>query len=120
MKAFVSTENEPKLSDSRAVEIAGIWAAGGDRVVTFCAESWTDPASWEIMLEDSVEAYCRRMKSLTRAVEATASLLSNLQLMLNGDHRQTIKTRNHNAYQDVDEAVRKGARWRNTFLMEEN
>ena len=62
----MSTENKPKhaneldvppqvLSDGRAVEIARIWAAGGNQVVTFRAETWTDPATWGIMLVDFVK-----------------------------------------------------------------
>ena len=59
----MSTENRPRhtneldippqaLSDIRAVEIARIWAAGGNQVVAFRAETWTDPATWGIMLVD--------------------------------------------------------------------
>jgi hypothetical protein len=62
----VSTENKPRhtneldippqaLSDTRAVEIARIWAAGGNQVVAFRAETWTDPAIWGIMLVDFVK-----------------------------------------------------------------
>jgi hypothetical protein len=40
------------LSDIKAVEIARIWAAGGNQVVTFRAEIWNDPVSWGIMLVD--------------------------------------------------------------------
>jgi hypothetical protein len=40
------------LSDSKAVEIARIWAAGGNQVVAFRAEIWTDPGTWGIMLVD--------------------------------------------------------------------
>jgi hypothetical protein len=40
------------VSDIRAVEIARIWAAGGNQVVAFRAETWTDPATWGIMLVD--------------------------------------------------------------------
>ena len=62
----MSTENKPRhtneldippqaLSDTRAVEIARIWAAGGNQVVAFRAETWTDPAIWGIMLVDFVK-----------------------------------------------------------------
>jgi hypothetical protein len=40
------------ISDPRAVEIARIWAAGGNQVVAFRAETWSDPATWGIMLVD--------------------------------------------------------------------
>ena len=43
------------LSDIRAVEIARIWAAGGNQVVAFRAETWSDPATWGIMLVDFVK-----------------------------------------------------------------
>jgi Domain of unknown function (DUF5076) len=40
------------VSDISAVEIARIWAAGGNQVVTFRAEIWTDPGTWGVMLVD--------------------------------------------------------------------
>jgi hypothetical protein len=40
------------LSDVRAVEIARIWAAGGNQVVAFRPETWTDPGTWGVMLVD--------------------------------------------------------------------
>lgn len=43
------------LSDIKAVEIARIWAAGGNQVVTFRAETWSDPGFWGIMLVDFVK-----------------------------------------------------------------
>jgi hypothetical protein len=43
------------LSDARAVEIARIWAAGGSQIVAFRAETWSDPATWGIMLVDFVK-----------------------------------------------------------------
>ena len=43
------------LADIKAVEIARIWAAGGNQVVTFRAETWSDPAVWGIMLVDFVK-----------------------------------------------------------------
>ena len=45
------------LADIRAVEIARIWAAGGNQVVAFRAETWTDPAAWGIMLVDFVKHF---------------------------------------------------------------
>ncbi len=39
-------------SDSRAIEIARIWAAGGKQHVSLSAEIWEDPAAWGIMLVD--------------------------------------------------------------------
>jgi Domain of unknown function (DUF5076) len=43
------------LSDIRAVELARIWAAGGNQVVAFRAETWSEPANWGIMLVDFVK-----------------------------------------------------------------
>jgi hypothetical protein len=43
------------LSDISSVEIARIWAAGGNQVVTFRAETWTDPGTWGVMLVDFVK-----------------------------------------------------------------
>jgi hypothetical protein len=43
------------LSDIKAVELARIWAAGGNQIVTFRAETWSDPATWGIMLVDFVK-----------------------------------------------------------------
>jgi hypothetical protein len=40
------------LSDPAAVEIARIWAAAGNQVVAFRAETWTDPGTWGVMLVD--------------------------------------------------------------------
>jgi hypothetical protein len=40
------------LTDVRAVEIARIWAAGGNQVVAFRPETWTDPGTWGVMLVD--------------------------------------------------------------------
>jgi hypothetical protein len=62
----VPAENKPRhtneldvppqaLSDARAVEIARIWAAGGNQIVAFRAETWSDPATWGIMLVDFVK-----------------------------------------------------------------
>jgi hypothetical protein len=42
------------VSDPKAVEIARIWAAGGNQIVTFRAELWSDPSTWGIMLVDFV------------------------------------------------------------------
>ena len=52
------------LSDSRAVEIARIWAAGGNQIVAFRAETWSDPASWGIMLVDFVKHITDAYKNL--------------------------------------------------------
>ena len=43
------------IADIKAVEIARIWAAGGNQVVTFRAELWSDPSTWGIMLVDFVK-----------------------------------------------------------------
>jgi hypothetical protein len=63
---FVPSENRPRhtneldippqaAADIRAVEIARIWAAGGNQIVAFRAETWSDPATWGIMLVDFIK-----------------------------------------------------------------
>ena len=40
------------VDDAEGLEIARIWAAGGQQVVTLRAGIWDDPASWGLMLVD--------------------------------------------------------------------
>ena len=42
----------PVQSDSKAIEMARIWASKGQQVVTLRPDLWEDPAAWGIMLVD--------------------------------------------------------------------
>ena len=40
------------LTDDRAIELVGVWAAHGGQHVALAAAAWEDPASWGLMLVD--------------------------------------------------------------------
>ena len=91
---FVSAENKPRhtneldippqaLSDTRAVEIARIWAAGGNQIVAFRAETWSDPATWGIMLVDFVKHIADAYENLGKG--SRNDILSTIQLAFDAE-----------------------------------
>ena len=99
---FVSAENKPRhtneldvppqaLSDSRAVEIARIWAAGSNQIVAFRAETWSDPATWGIMLVDFVkhiaDAYENLGKGTRNDILDTIKLAFDAEWRMPTDHQ---------------------------------
>ena len=79
------------LSDIKAVEIARIWAAGGNQVVTFRAETWTEPAVWGIMLVDFVkhiaDAYVQLGKGTRGEILGTIRLAFEAEWRSPTDHQ---------------------------------
>jgi hypothetical protein len=79
------------LSDIRAVEIARIWAAGGNQVVAFRAETWNEPANWGIMLVDFVkhiaDAYARLGKGSRNEILSMIRLAFDAEWRAPTDHQ---------------------------------
>ncbi len=75
--------------------MARIWAAGGNQVVAFRAETWTDPATWGIMLVDFAKHIADAYERLEK-----------------GSRSDILNT--------IVSVKRRGATWRNTCLTEGN
>jgi hypothetical protein len=62
---------DPAVRDAKAVEMVGVWAAGGKQHVSIATGLWDDPANWGIMLVDLAQhianAY-KQSKGMDRAV----------------------------------------------------
>jgi hypothetical protein len=48
--------------DTKAVELARVWAAGGKQHVALRADVWSDPAAWGIMLADLARHVARALE----------------------------------------------------------
>jgi len=68
---------------TRAVEIARIWAAGGNQIVAFRAETWSDPATWGIMLVDFVKHIADAYENLGKG--SRGDILSTIRLAFDAE-----------------------------------